>query len=61
MCTWQGFGAHSMAKKKRKEIIDNFDLIDYLPPGLYEMIIEGDIRSGDFIQRRYPMAASFGH
>ncbi len=45
------FVAGSVAKKEHKEIIANFDLIDYLPPGLYEMIIEGDIRSGDFTTR----------
>jgi len=42
------FVAGSVAKKEHNEIIANFDMIDFMPPGLYEMIIEGDIRSGDF-------------
>ncbi|MGV8057157.1 MAG: DUF3141 domain-containing protein [Smithellaceae bacterium] len=45
------FVAGNIAKKEHKEIIGNFDMIDYLPPGLYEMIIEGDIISGDFATR----------
>ncbi len=42
------FVAASVAKKEHKQIISNFELIDYLAPGLYEMIIEGDVKSGDF-------------
>jgi len=33
------FVSGSIAKKEHKEIIGNFDLIDYLPPGLWEMKI----------------------
>lgn len=42
------FVAGSVAKKEHKEIIGNFDMIDFLPPGLYEMVIEGDVVSGKF-------------
>lgn len=42
------FVSASVAKKEHKEIISNFDMIDYLPPGLYEMVIEGDVKTGDF-------------
>jgi pimeloyl-ACP methyl ester carboxylesterase len=42
------FVAGSVAKKEHNEIIANFDLIDYMTPGLYEMIIEGDVHSGNF-------------
>jgi len=42
------FVSASVAKKEHKEIIGNFDMIDYLPPGLYEMVIEGDVKTGDF-------------
>jgi pimeloyl-ACP methyl ester carboxylesterase/tellurite resistance protein len=37
------FVASSVAKKEHKEIIGTMDMIDYLEPGLYEMVIE----SGD--------------
>jgi len=42
------FVAGSVAKKEHKQIISNFDMIDFLPPGLYEMVIEGDVKSGAF-------------
>lgn len=42
------FVAGSVAKKEHNQIISNFDMIDFLPPGLYEMVIEGDIKSGKF-------------
>jgi len=42
------FVAGSVAKKEHNEIISNFDMIDFLPPGLYEMVIEGDVKSGKF-------------
>ncbi len=45
------FVSGSVAKKEHKEIIANFDMIDYLTPGLYEMIIEGDVLKGDFTAR----------
>ena len=41
----------SIAKKEHNEIIANFDMIDFMTPGLYEMIIEGDVKSGDFTTR----------
>ena len=42
------FVSAGVAKKEHKEIINNFDMIDYLPPGLYEMVIEGNIKTDDF-------------
>ncbi len=45
------FVAGSVAKKEHHEIIANFDMIDFMAPGLYEMIIEGDVKSGDFTTR----------
>ena len=42
------FVAGSVAKKEHNQIIGNFDMIDFLPPGLYEMVIEGDVKSGKF-------------
>lgn len=41
------FVSAGIAQKEHKEIIGNFDMIDYLPPGLHEMLIEGDLKSGD--------------
>ncbi len=41
------FVSAGVAQKEHKEIIASFDMIDYLPPGLYEMIIEGDLKTGD--------------
>ncbi|WP_035277665.1 DUF3141 domain-containing protein [Desulforegula conservatrix] len=34
------FVAGSVAKKEHKEIIGSIDLIEFLPPGLYEMVID---------------------
>ena len=34
------FVSSSVARKEHREIIDNIDFIDLLPPGLYEMVIE---------------------
>ena len=48
------FVAGSVAKKEHNEIISNFDMIDFLPPGLYEMVIEGDVKSGKFESRFVP-------
>ena len=45
------FVSGSVAKKEHSEIVANFDMIDYLTPGLYEMIIEGDVLKGDFTAR----------
>jgi tellurite resistance protein len=45
------FVSGSIAKKEHKEIIGNFDLIDYLPPGLWEMKINeeaGKLGETDF-------------
>ena len=48
------FVAGSVAKKEHKEIIANFDMIEFLSPGLYEMVIEGDVVSGKFSTRYEP-------
>ena len=45
------FVSGSVAKKEHSEIVANFDMIDYLTPGLYEMIIEGDVLKGTFAAR----------
>lgn len=45
------FVAGSIAKKEHNEIIANFDMVDFMNPGLYEMIIEGDVKSGNFTTR----------
>lgn len=45
------FVSGGVAQKEHKEILASFDMIDYLPPGLYEMIIEGDIKTGDIDTR----------
>jgi pimeloyl-ACP methyl ester carboxylesterase/tellurite resistance protein len=42
------FVSAGIAKKEHREIIGNFDMIDYLPPGLYEMLIEGKLNTGDY-------------
>jgi pimeloyl-ACP methyl ester carboxylesterase/tellurite resistance protein len=52
------FVAGSVAKKEHRQIIGNFDMIDFLPPGLYEMVIEGDIRSGKFTTQFAPRTFS---
>jgi pimeloyl-ACP methyl ester carboxylesterase len=36
------FVSAKIARKQHKEIIASFDMLDYLPPGLYEMVIEED-------------------
>jgi hypothetical protein len=48
------FVAGSVAKKEHNEIIGNFDMIDFMPPGFYEMVIEGDVVSGKFTSRYEP-------
>lgn len=48
------FVAGSIAKKEHKEIIGNFDMIEFLQPGLYEMVIEGDVRTEKFSTRFEP-------
>jgi len=48
------FVAGSVAKKEHNEIISNFDMIDFLPPGFYEMVIDGDVISGKFTTRFEP-------
>jgi pimeloyl-ACP methyl ester carboxylesterase len=53
------FVASSVAKKEHQEFADNIDLIDCLPPGLYEAVIEKetpdtpnvDLVSGTYISR----------
>lgn len=45
------FVAGSIAKKEHHEIIANFDMVDFMAPGLYEMIIEGDVTTGNFTSR----------
>ncbi len=36
------FVSGKVAEKEHKEIIGSYDMIEYLPPGVYEMVIEGD-------------------
>lgn len=36
------FVSGKVAEKEHKEIISSYDMIEYLPPGIYEMLIEGD-------------------
>ena len=48
------FVAGSVAKKEHNAIIANFDMIEFLSPGLYEMVIEGDVKSGKFTTRYEP-------
>lgn len=43
------FVSASVARKEHDKIIGHFDMIDYLPPGLYEMVIDGDVKAGDFV------------
>jgi pimeloyl-ACP methyl ester carboxylesterase len=43
------FVSGSVARKEHDKIIGHFDMIDYLPPGLYEMVIDGDVKTGDFV------------
>jgi len=42
------FVAASVAKKEHKEIIRSSEMMEFLPPGLYEMVIEGDVSAGNF-------------
>jgi len=48
------FVAGSVARKEHKQIIANFDMIEFLQPGLYEMVIKGDVKSGDFTAEFVP-------
>jgi pimeloyl-ACP methyl ester carboxylesterase len=48
------FVAGSVAKKEHNEIIGNFDMMAFLPPGLYEMVIDGDVKSGKFTSQFEP-------
>jgi pimeloyl-ACP methyl ester carboxylesterase len=48
------FVAGSVAKKEHNNIIGNFDMIEFLPPGLFEMVIEGDVRTEKFTARFVP-------
>jgi len=41
------FVSAGVARKEHQEIIANFDMVDFLPPGLYEMIIDGDVKTGN--------------
>jgi pimeloyl-ACP methyl ester carboxylesterase/tellurite resistance protein len=43
------FVSASVARKEHNKIIGHFDMIDHLPPGLYEMVINGDVKTGDFV------------
>ncbi len=48
------FVSGAVAQKEHKEIIGNFDMIEYLAPGLYEMVIDessGPIGNTDFKPR----------
>jgi pimeloyl-ACP methyl ester carboxylesterase/tellurite resistance protein len=48
------FVSGAVAQKEHKEIIGNFDMIEYLAPGLYEMVIadgEGGLGETDFKPR----------
>lgn len=48
------FVAASVAKKEHKNIIGNFDMIEFLQPGLYEMVIDGDVSTLKFTARFAP-------
>jgi pimeloyl-ACP methyl ester carboxylesterase len=39
------FVSGKVAKKEHKEIMASYDMIEYLPPGIYEMVIENDQNS----------------
>jgi tellurite resistance protein len=45
------FVAASVAKKEHNQIIRSSDMMEFLPPGLYEMVIEGDVKKGDYTTR----------
>ncbi len=40
------FVSGKVARREHERIIDNIELINYLPPGLYEMVIEDRIETG---------------
>ncbi len=42
------FVAANVAKKEHKEIIRSSEMMEFLPPGLYEMVIEDDLSAGSF-------------
>jgi pimeloyl-ACP methyl ester carboxylesterase/tellurite resistance protein len=45
------FVAGSVARREHNQIIHHFDMIDFMPPGLYEMTLEGDVRTGECVAR----------
>jgi pimeloyl-ACP methyl ester carboxylesterase/tellurite resistance protein len=47
------FVSAKIARREHREIIASFDMLDYLPPGLYEMIIEPDPHEPGEHQVRY--------
>jgi poly(3-hydroxyalkanoate) synthetase len=47
------FVSAKIARRDHKEIIASFTMLDYLPPGLYEMIIEDDPERADEYQVRF--------
>jgi hypothetical protein len=47
------FVSAKIARKDHKEIIASFTMLDYLPPGLYEMLIEDDPERPDEYQVRF--------
>jgi pimeloyl-ACP methyl ester carboxylesterase len=47
------FVSAKIARKEHREIIASFDMLDYLPPGLYEMMIEADPDQPGEYQVRY--------
>lgn len=47
------FVSAKIARKEHREIIASFDMLDYLPPGLYEMVIESDPDQAGEYQVRY--------
>jgi len=47
------FVSAKIARKEHREIIASFDMLDYLPPGLYEMVIEADPDQAGEYQVRY--------
>jgi len=47
------FVSAKIARREHREIIASFDMLDYLPPGLYEMVIEADPDQPGEYQVRY--------
>jgi pimeloyl-ACP methyl ester carboxylesterase len=47
------FVSAKIARRDHKEIIGSFTMLDYLPPGLYEMLIEDDPERTDEYQVRF--------